>query len=431
VGQFELRGRGAQRAHRLLEQRDALRAAGLLLRAEPQRSSCWFVGWLAQLPEATNLNLMGLERAGSVAEALQIAPVAGMPHQNLVVGDRAGHIAWSIIGRVPADSGAGRALTGAPWTTPANQPHLVDPPIGRIWTANARVTTDEHAAALIGGVDAPLGARYDLGARARQIRNDLLHLSGGVTAADMLKIQLDDRALYLQRWRDVLLHVIDAGKRDDPKRAELRRLVADARARADTDAVSYRVVRAFHDRTQAAVWDMLLTGLAVPADYNVGPPSQFEAPLWQLVTEQPLHLLASNYPDWRAFLQAQLDATVGDLARSCPELAHCTWGAHNVVRVRHPLSRALPWLSRLLDMPVVELPGDHDMPRVQDGAFGASERFAVSPGHEDQGYFHMPGGESGHPLSPYYRAGFLQWARGEPLPFLPGPAQHTLTLAPE
>ena len=71
------------------------------------------------------------------------------------------------------------------------------------------------------------------------------------------------------------------------------------------------------------------------------------------------------------------------------------------------------------------------MPRVQEGDFGASERFSVSPGHEDQGYFHMPGGQSGHPLSPYYRAGFMEWARGEPLPFLPGKAEHTLTLQPE
>jgi len=67
---------------------------------------------------------------------------------------------------------------------------------------------------------------------------------------------------------------------------------------------------------------------------------------------------------------------------------------------------------------------------VQDYAAGASERFAVSPGHEDQGYLHIPGGQSGHPLSPYYRAGFREWALGEPLPFLPGPVQHTLTLAP-
>ena len=52
------------------------------------------------------------------------------------------------------------------------------------------------------------------------------------------------------------------------------------------------------------------------------------------------------------------------------------------------------------------------MPRVQDGAFGASERFAISPGHEAEAYLHLPGGASGHPLSPYYRAGFAAWARG-------------------
>jgi penicillin amidase len=88
----------------------------------------------------------------------------------------------------------------------------------------------------------------------------------------------------------------------------------------------------------------------------------------------------------------------------------------------------LPLIGGLLDMPTVQLPGDNNMPRVQDGEEGASERFAVSPGHESEGYFHMPGGQSGHPLSPYYRAGFLAWAHGEPLPFLPGPAEHTLTL---
>ncbi len=81
-------------------------------------------------------------------------------------------------------------------------------------------------------------------------------------------------------------------------------------------------------------------------------------------------------------------------------------------------------------MPSVELPGDHDMPRVQDGAFGASERFAVSPGHEDEAYLELPGGQSGHPLSPYYRAGFTGWAQGQPLPFLPGATEHTLTLSP-
>jgi penicillin amidase len=55
---------------------------------------------------------------------------------------------------------------------------------------------------------------------------------------------------------------------------------------------------------------------------------------------------------------------------------------------------------------------------------------AVSPGREEDGYFHMPGGQSGHPLSPYYRAGHDAWVKGEPTPFLPGPTAHTLALRP-
>jgi penicillin amidase len=70
------------------------------------------------------------------------------------------------------------------------------------------------------------------------------------------------------------------------------------------------------------------------------------------------------------------------------------------------------------------------MPRVQSPTAGASERFVVSPGHETEGIFEMPGGESGHPLSPFYRAGHDAWVKGDPTPFLPGPAAHTLTLTP-
>ena len=76
------------------------------------------------------------------------------------------------------------------------------------------------------------------------------------------------------------------------------------------------------------------------------------------------------------------------------------------------------------------LPGDANMPRVQAPSFGASERFAVAPGDEAHGYFMMSGGQSGHPLSPYYGSGHADWAAGRPTPFLPGPAEHVLRLLP-
>ena len=49
-------------------------------------------------------------------------------------------------------------------------------------------------------------------------------------------------------------------------------------------------------------------------------------------------------------------------------------------------------------------------------------RLGKDGGHEENGLFHMPVGESGNPLSPYYRDGHKAWEKGEATPFLPGPA---------
>ena len=81
-------------------------------------------------------------------------------------------------------------------------------------------------------------------------------------------------------------------------------------------------------------------------------------------------------------------------------------------------------------MPSASLPGDLYTPRVQWGAIGASERMVVSPGKEAEGIMHMPTGQSGHPLSPFYAASHDAWVAGAATPFLPGPAVHTLTLTP-
>ena len=59
-----------------------------------------------------------------------------------------------------------------------------------------------------------------------------------------------------------------------------------------------------------------------------------------------------------------------------------TWGERNTVSIRHPISLAVPQLSGWLDTTPAKLPGDSLMPRVQSPGFGASERFAVSPGRD-------------------------------------------------
>jgi penicillin amidase len=81
-------------------------------------------------------------------------------------------------------------------------------------------------------------------------------------------------------------------------------------------------------------------------------------------------------------------------------------------------------------MPAEALPGDAEMARYQSPGGGASQRLVVAPGREEQGIFHMPGGQSGHPLSPYYGGSHAAWAEGRPAALLAGTTVWELMLQP-
>ena len=392
------------------------------------------VSWIAHNPEALNLNLVVLETASDVDEALGIAATMGIPPQNFVVGDTGGNIGWTIAGQIPVKNGFD-AMVPADWSReegwvgwlqPSDYPRVVNPGNERIWTANARVA-DADALAIIGD------GGYDLGARASQIRDSLFQ-SSEFEPVDMLAIQYDDRALFLSRWRDVILGVLtDARVADDPKLGEYRELVRDWIPRAAPKSVGYRLVRAFRLEVQSRVFHALMAPVraANGGDVELLLSNQFEGVLWQLLEERPRHLLPGVYGSWDELL---FDAVRTNIAwfedHHDGGLAARSWGEVNTASIRHPLSRALPLLSPWLDMPAEPLNGDVDLPKAQGPAFGASQRFSVSPGDEENGLMHMPTGQSGHPLSAFYRKGHEEWVHGRPSPFLPGEPQHALELTP-
>ena len=391
------------------------------------------VHWMAADPDGTNLELAHMDQARDVQEAMAVANRAGMPEQNFMTADADGRIAWTIAGRIPLRSGYDPSLPaywdkpGVGWTgwlDPTRYPRVVDPTDGRLWSANARVV-DGPMLALIGD------GGYDLGARAGQIRDDL-RARDSFAPADMLAIQLDDRALFLARWRSLLLRLLNPERlAGHPERSEFRHDVENWGGRAAVDSVGYRLVREIRAAVEdAALAPVFAACTQVDPHFDFRSLPQLEGPLWALVSQQPSNLLDSGYKDWDALLLASVDKVIQDLAQPGTGLAGRTWGERNTVRIRHPLSSALPVLSRFLDMTPAELPGDSDMPRVQGVDFGASERMVVSPGHEQDGIFEMPTGESGWPLSPYYRNSEPAWEKGEPTPFLPGKAEHTLVFQP-
>ncbi len=388
--------------------------------------------WTAQLPGAVSMAFADMARAGDLDDALKIADRAGIPTQNLLLADAKGRIAWRLIGARP-DRAADCPPSGfttvapahcAPWAIRSDQsPALVDPPGQRLWTANGRVL-DGADLAVAGN------AGYDLGARGRQIRDDL-NAKQRFSERDLLAIQLDDRAVFLERWWTLLRQVVEYS--DDPA---LKRLEAASRqweGHASAEAVSYRIARGFRGKVQ----DIITTALLAPAKQSLGEDylepklAQVEGVLWPLVSEQPAHLLPAPYADWNALLADAARQAETELAEKGADLSRRTWGERNTAAICHPISRALPAFARpWLCMPADALPGDSNLPRVQGPSFGASQRMVVSPGHEADGIIHMPGGQSGHPLSPFWGAGHEDWVHGRPTPFLPGKARYTLVLEP-
>jgi len=287
--------------------------------------------------------------------------------------------------------------------TVTNRPYL--------WSANQRMLGGDGLVKLGDG-------GYMRGARGAQIQADLAALTKSGTAPkplDLLDIELDDQAEFLGWWRELALKHLPAG--------EVRDAVANDAGRAEAGSRGYRFVKEFRLRVAQAVLEPIFAGCAEDDANFQWTRLNYEPALRVLLTRQPAHLLDPAYASWDALIAAQLKAE----GTSLP-----TWGDRNRLAIRHPFSRLLPrFLTGWLNLPAVPMPGDTDMPRVQAPAFGASERFAVSPGHEDQGIFEMPGGESGHPLSPFYAAGHQDWVEGKPSPVLPGPTAHTLMLEPQ
>src|SRR5690606_37831565 len=247
-------------------------AWGPILEHEPDGSAL-ALRWTAHLPGALNLGLGEFARADDLAAALHAADGVAIPTQNLLVADSTGHIAWRLLGPLPQRSGAcsaQRLVEGAgtaaaveagtgspttqcrPWTiSTAAAPLIANPPGNRLWTANARVVGDGDLRRVGDG-------GYDLGARAAQIRAGLFARQR-FGERDLLAIQLDDRALFLQRWWQLLRE--EAARAKSPALTSLADASTQWSGRAGKDSASYRIVHAW----RLAVLARIVDGMAAPA----------------------------------------------------------------------------------------------------------------------------------------------------------------------
>lgn len=383
--------------------------------------------WPALDPATVNLGVLDAVNATRLEEAVEAARGWWGPPQNVAIASRDGRVAMVVSGWIPKREGFdGRypvswATGAARWSGPideADRPVLIDPPGGMVWSANSRVFARERAAIL--------GGEWSLGDRSRRIA-ELLSKPGKTTERDHLSMQLDTRVELLDFYRDVVMKIVPADE-SDPVLKRAREAVASWDGRAEVDSEGFAVLDRFH----RALRRRLVASVADLAKAKVADFSYFsfadDEPIRRLVEERPAHWLVEPYKTWDEWMRAALTAAAN--AVWTKERPSANWGSLNTVRVRHPLTIAVPQLSRWLNYEPRPLPGHSSAVRVQGVAFGASERLVVSPGHEQDAILHIPGGQSGHFLSRHYRDGFEAWARGEAKPLLSGEPVSTFRIVP-
>ncbi len=384
----------------------------------------WALRSPALLDNGFDFMIFDLFTATSIEQAVEALRKWRGPSLNWLIAQRDGRIGWVLGGYLPNRVGfTGKMPTS--WADGSRRwdgeldeslrPVIIDPPGGVLFTANNRTVPIE--------LSRRLGHSWVLPVRADRIAERLAGKET-FTERDLLDIQLDTRSRMHDVARQIILEIVPEDEADE-RLARVRRYVSGWNGHADLDQPGFRLVAVFYDILQ----EQVLKPLLAPA-FEADPAFLYNWPL----ADEPMRRLLETRPDhmchddWPVFLRRVLAETIAHIDSGDGPGLDASWGEVNIARISHPIAAALPALGRWFNMPRDRLAGARSTVRVASPTYGATLRVAVSPGHTEAGLFHMPAGQSGHPLSPHYRDGHDAWVNGLPTPFEPGPAVSSFTL---
>jgi penicillin amidase len=379
-------------------------ANGPLVAADPRPDSLHAVAlrWVAQDGGADELAAIhGWARARDAREFVAAAATLRSPEQNVVYADAEGHIGYLLAGSVPVRR-TGQGLFpvpgagGAVWTrylTAAELPAVMDPPSGRIATANNRIVGDAFPF--------HISHHYDHAYRAKRILQ-LVDADSSLTAAAVARQQVDQLDLFARGAKGIAARAaLDAGRAD----------LADRLRSWDGTMAA--------DRFEPALFWSWYRHLQVLTYDDESPDYRPAAPLHRW--------LATGGSPWFDDGRTAEVETLGALARQAMDSALAgrlgVWGeAHRTV-MAHPLGD-VPVLGSLIGFTVGPFPNggsNHTVnvaltTRMQapfTSGYGPSMRHVVDLGAPDEaGGFIIPTGQSGHPLSRHYRDQLDWWREG-------------------
>jgi|TARA_Y100000746_G_scaffold180424_1_gene158301 penicillin amidase len=384
------------------------------------------LSWAAHQPYAVDMQLLQLEQAETVDDALNIASNVGIPVQNLMVVDSQGSAAWKHMGGIPARTAPSELAINeneysATWQqNEVIRPFVKNPQSGRLWTGNSRVVSAEDNARFGNG-------GYALGARATQIR-DRLFEKQRFNESDFYQLQLDNQARFLMPWHALLLEQL---KKQPARYKDHINALENWQQCACPQSIGYTLVKTYRDELINILFSSIETTLNQQDGTLKYVKRDLEPAVWQLIKAQPTSWVNPQFTNWEQQLQGAFEQTLAQLTTKFGNnIQNWQWGKVNELTIEHPFAKQIPMLSKLLNMPTASGFGDSYMPAVQKRGFGASQRFIAQPGHLESAILTVPGGQSGHPLSEFYRAGFDEYVEGKHTPLLPQTFMHQIEIVP-
>ncbi|HEY1810016.1 MAG TPA: penicillin acylase family protein, partial [Acidobacteriaceae bacterium] len=188
------------------------------------------------------------------------------------------------------------------------------------------------------------------------------------------------------------------------------------------------------DAAKSAFWPMLL-GPRIGDDWKLYEWSASGFAREQMIMNEPAAWLPAGYTNWDDFLAAVVREGINS-EHKLGDLKNWKYGVQHPVDVEHPLYSMLPWFKKWTGTGAQPQSGDKTTVKQVGRTFGPSQRFTMDWSNPDASTENIVMGESGDPVSAYYRDQWPYWYGGKTfaLPFssqaVAAQTSHTLQLTP-
>jgi penicillin G amidase len=376
--------------------------------------------WTAHEPGQDFRSVYGVNQARDWNQFLESLSFHTAPALNFVYADRRGNIGYSLAGKIPNRPRGPSLLPLSGWEEgddwqgfiPFDElPRIYNPPDGAIAVANNNVVDASYPYYLSCFFEPPH--------RVRRIQ-ELLAAKPKHSLDDMAEMQLDTTSLHAKE----LLGTLRADLAQTPTADPRLRIAADRllawNGYCGENSIEPAIFHVFHQRLMANLLIAELGEELFSAYVEIF--NQCIVPVGQILRNPQSPWFAS---------QSRSDLVARSLREAVDELSTVLgdkmerwhWGRIHTLTLNHQLGR-LSLLRPIVSVGPFASSGDgttinmgfyrHSDPYRH--TVGASLRFIADLGNLDHSSYVMPTGQSGRPVSPYYRDQTNLWRGGGLLP---------------